>query len=335
MINSTICRKKGGGCLKRLIGLLCCLCLFLTAGATATSVVPVSTVPERTTVTTAATTTTTTTTTTTESSSTGAVATTKAEPRVCYMGLYDAQTLVPLYEHAADERLYPASITKITTAYTALRYVSPETVFTVGSELSLVKAGSSICRIQRGHRLMLRDLIAGLMISSGNDAAYTIAVGVARLVANDNAMSDEAAVAYFCDLMNQTSRELGATHSHYVNPDGWDNVAQYSTVRDIALMTRHAMGQSVIREVVSLAQKTVAVGENKTLTFRSTNSFLNPESKFYDARVNGFKTGSTNKAGKCLVVTFSENTVTYIGIVANCATDTERYRTMQQLMAKR
>lgn len=319
--------------MKRLCCLLCCLVLLLTACAAPGATVGPVTVPESTTVTTSATTTVTTTT-TTASSSESAPATTKAQSRVCHMGLYNAQTLSPLYEQAATDRIYPASLTKITTACTALRYVSGDTVFTVGSELSLVKSGSSICRIQRGHRLALRDLIAGLMISSGNDAAYTIAVGVARIVANDDTMSDKAAVAYFCDLMNQTSRELGATHSYYVNPDGWDDDRQYTTVQDIALMTKHAMSQPIIRDTVSKAAMTVSVGAGTKLTFRSTNSFLNPDSKFYDARVNGFKTGSTGKAGKCLVVTFSENNVTYIGVVANCATDAERYRTMQQLMAK-
>ena len=309
--------------MKRLLLVTCCvLCVLLSACAS-----PVQPADPATTTSSTATTTTTTTTTITS-----ATTTTKAEERVQHLGLYRADSLTPLYEKVADERIYPASLAKITTAYTALYYVSGDTAFTVGSELSLVKTGSSVCRIARGHTLTLRDLIAGLMISSGNDAAYTIAVNVARQVADNPDMSDREAVTYFCDLMNQTARSLGATHSHYVNPDGWDDSAQYTTVQDLAILIREAMQLPEVSEAVACAEKTVSVGGGAKLTFRSTNQFLHRSSSFYDERVTGFKTGSTGKAGKCLAVTLTHNGVVYIAIVTNCPTDTDRYRTMQQLL---
>ncbi len=253
--------------------------------------------------------------------------------RIQGLGLYDADTLSALYEANTDERIYPASLVKITTAYTALYYVRSDEELIVGSELSLVKTGSSVCRIQRGNRLSLRDLVAGMMISSGNDAAYTVAVNVARIVTQDDTMSDSAAVSFFCGLMNDLAQKLGAVNTHYVNPDGWDDPHQYTTVRDLALLIQHAMQLPEIADAVASVSKTVSVGSG-TLTFSSTNRFLYQDSEYYDERVNGFKTGSTSKAGKCLAVTATVNDKRYIAIVTNCETDTDRYQTMQKLLTR-
>lgn len=316
--------------MKRLSFAVCCvLCALLTAcrvpAQTAGSVATVTTSPATTTTTSPVTTTATAVTTTTTALPTAV--------RIQGLGLYEADTLNALYTENADERLYPASLVKITTAYTALRYVSADSEFTVGSELSLIHTGSSVCRIQRGQRLTLRDLIAGMMISSGNDAAYTVAVNVARAVEQDASMTDKAAVSYFCGLMNETARELGAVNTHYVNPDGWDDPDQYTTVRDLALLIHHAMQLPEIAQAAACVSKTVSVG-NGTLTFNSTNRFLYSDSEFYDERVNGFKTGSTSKAGKCLAVTAAVNGKRYIAVVTNCKTDTDRYQTMQKTLAR-
>ena len=99
------------------------------------------------------------------------------------MGLYNAQTMECLYSKASANHIYPASLTKILTACTALKYVSPDTVFTVGTEQSLVPKGSSLCLIQPGHRLKLCDLLTGMLMCSGNDAAYTVAVCLIKATA--------------------------------------------------------------------------------------------------------------------------------------------------------
>ena len=80
----------------------------------------------------------------------------------------------------ADSKIAPASLAKILTASVALKYAKADDVFTVGSELKLVKPGSSICQIREGFKLSLQDLICGMLVSSGNDAAYTIAANIAR-----------------------------------------------------------------------------------------------------------------------------------------------------------
>ncbi len=309
--------------MKRLWLFLIVVVLCLTAVSCSASREAMATVP--TTMTTVTTTTTTTTT---------ATPATVAGERVRYLGLYDTDTQEPLYESWADERIYPASLVKITTAYTALHYLPADTEIAVGSELSLVKPHSSVCRIQRGHRLPLRDLIAGMLMSSGNDAAYTVAVNVARTAKQDAGLTDKDAVAYFCKLMNETAHDLGAVNSHYVNPEGWDDERQYTTVRDLSILIRKAMRIPEIRDAVSSVEKTVSVGNGQTLTFRNTNLFLHKSSNFYDERVTGFKTGSTSHAGKCLATTLVKDGKTYIAIVMNCSTDTDRYQTMQNVLKR-
>ena len=302
-----------------------CLCLAACGGQPERPVVaPTGSTAPSVTVTTVATTATTTAKPTT--------ATTAPQEERPHLGLYEADTLTALYEQDAAVRIYPASLVKITTAYTALKYLSPRTEVKVGTELSLVKKGSSLCYIQKGHRLTLYDLLTGLLMSSGNDAAYTVAVTVAREVTEQPELSDADAVAYFCQLMNETAAQLGATDTHYVNPEGWDDQRQYTTVQDLARITSKAMQVPEIREIVSCPQKTVTFLSGQHITWKNTNSLLNSSSKYYYPNATGFKTGSTSRAGKCLVATVQQGDKAYIAIVTDCESDGDRYRTMHALL---
>lgn len=304
---------------------------------------PVQTTTTATAATTTVTTTVATTETTTTTATTAPTTTTQPEntdsnsqssEKAVRLGLYRADGLAVVYEQAAADRLYPASLTKIATAYTALRYVSPDTVFTVGSEQELVKKGSSLCLIKQGHRLTLYDLLTGMLMASGNDAAYTVAVNVARLVADDPAMTDAQAVEYFCKLMNSTVRGMGATDTHFVNPDGWDDDRQYSTVRDLALITAHALQSEEIGTIVATVQKRVVFASGQIAEWKNTNALLYSDNPYYDPTATGFKTGSTSKAGKCLIATVQRGGSTYIAVVTGCETNDDRYLTMLDLLKK-
>lgn len=247
-------------------------------------------------------------------------------------GLYNAETMECLYSQNAAKRVYPASLTKILTACTALKYVSPDTVFTVGAEQNLVPEGSSLCLIQKGHRLKLCDLLTGMLMFSGNDAAYTIAVNVARETSDDANMSDSEAVAYFADLMNRYARSIGAVNSNFVNPDGWDNKNQYSTVYDLALISAHAIGIEEIRDVVSSSSKRVVFASGETIVWKNTNSLLQRESQYYLPQAIGVKTGTTSKAGKCLIAAVSIDDDEYIAVVMGCESDGARYESVHGLI---
>ena len=231
-----------------------------------------------------------------------------------------------LYSKNADEKIAPASLTKLLTAAVALYYIDPDEVFTVGSERKMVPSGSSLCLILSGHRLTLYDLVTGMLMASGNDAAYTVAVSAARRLACDDAMTDEVALEFFCGLMNDFAEELGMKNSHFTTPDGSDEKDQYTTVSDLLLLARYALSVAEIREIVSTYQKYVVFESGENITWTNSNKLLCPDSKFYSKYAIGMKTGTTTRSGNCLIAAFEKDGKTYISVAAGCLTDNERYR---------
>lgn len=250
-----------------------------------------------------------------------------------YAGLYTADSLYCLYEKNSLSTIYPASMTKLLTACTALYYISPDTIYTVGSEQNLVGYGSSLAYIGYGNRLTLRDLIAGMLICSGNDAAYTIAVNVARDVSGNPYMSDSEAVSCFAQLMNSYAYNIGAVSSNFVNPDGWDDYSQYTTVHDMALISAHAMQYYEIRNIVSCSSKYVTFASGENTMWYNSNALLHPESPYYLPQAIGLKTGTTPLAGNCLIAVINSYGTEYIAIVAGCQTDSGRYEAIHQLIS--
>ena len=230
-----------------------------------------------------------------------------------------------LYCDNINERIAPASLTKLLTASVALHYLSPDTVVTVGSEQNLVKAGSSLCLIRPGHKLKLYDLLTGMLMASGNDAAYTVAVSTARAVKNDTTMTDLQAVNYFADLMNEYAVSIGMKDSHFTTPEGWDDVNQYTTVSDLLTLATHAFSIPEIKEITGTYQKKVYFVSGENITWTNTNALLNPNSSYYSSDAVGIKTGTTESAGNCLISAFERNGKTYISVVVGCPTGDDRY----------
>ncbi len=282
----------------------------------------------------------TTATTTTEKPETTTASTTQASTTVQqpsavsapYAGLYRADTLECIYEKSADSYIHPASMTKVLTACTALHYISPDTVYTVGSEQNLVPKGSSLCLIKAGHKLKLRDLLTGMLMCSGNDAAYTVAVNVARDVSGDRSMSDADAVTYFVQLMNDYAIQIGASNSHFVTPDGWDHAQQHTTIYDLAKISAHAMQMDEIRNIASSRSKYVVFASGENITWTNTNALLQPDSFYYLPDALGLKTGTTSLAGNCLIAVINRNGTDYIAIVAGCQSNTARYEAIHELV---
>ena len=230
-----------------------------------------------------------------------------------------------LYCDNINERIAPASLTKLLTASVALHYLSPDTVITVDSEQNLVKAGSSLCLIRSGHKLKLYDLLTGMLMASGNDAAYTVAVSTARAVKNDTAMTDLQAVNYFADLMNEYAVSIGMKDSHFTTPEGWDDANQYTTVSDLLTLATHAFSIPEIKEITGTYRKKVYFVSGENITWTNTNALLNPNSSYYSSDAVGIKTGTTANAGNCLISAFERNGKTYISVVVGCPTGDDRY----------
>ena len=208
----------------------------------------------------------------------GGVPATKAKSVV----IVDAKTGQTLYEKNADEIRAAASTQKLLTALIVAEsghLDQPVTVQQTDTFAEPVKLN-----IKPGETYQRIDLLRALLVKSPND--------VARCLARDRAGSIEA----FAALMNQRARELGATHSHFVNPNGLPIPGQYSTARDLSLIARAAYANPTIRSIVCLPQLVFRYANGRTRELENTNKVLK--------RVpycNGMKTGYTEAAGHCLI----------------------------------
>lgn len=225
------------------------------------------------------------------------------------------------YERLADERAFPASTTKIMTCMLALESGDLDATFTVGEE---VKKGftehSSLMGLEIGETVRLRDLLYGLMLVSGNDAAAAIAVHLS------------GSISGFADRMNAKAAELGMTGTHFVNPHGVHNDDHYTTARDMAKLAAYALKNETFREIVSTASYSVEPTNlhAEARVLQNTNKLINTldtdtESCLYEYAI-GIKTGDTNKAGKCLVAAAEKDGATAIIVLFGDANDAQYSR---------
>lgn len=226
---------------------------------------------------------------------------------VCAL-LVDRTTGLTLYSKNADSVVYPASTTKIITALLVLENVDDldEEVTVEASDLTEVAAGSSLAGLIPGETYTVRDLLAGLLIPSGNDASYVLA----RYVGGGDWQA-------FVDMMNERAAELGCTNTHFVNPCGLHDDDHYSTAHDLAIIFEAALAHPEFSEISSCATwDLAATSQQDARTLENTNNLVDPESPVYmgDTIVAG-KTGSTWEAGRCLVVEACQDGMDVIGVV--------------------
>lgn len=239
-----------------------------------------------------------------------------------------------LYSKDEDQRISLASITKLLTASAALRYLSAETEITVGSEIGLAKENSTLAYLHYGERLKLKDLLAAMLLPSGNDAAYTVAAATARAMTPGGDLSDTEAVEFFVGLMNGLAEELEMNDSHFANPEGWDDPQHYTTVTDLMKLVRYAWSLPEIRETVGEHQRIYYYPDGTYNVWTNTNLFLDPETGFYDPDCIGIKTGTTADAGCCLVSAFVREGKTYLCAVMGCEENLDRF-TLTRILTER
>jgi len=245
--------------------------------------------------------------------------------------IYKSETGEPVLKKKSDKKIAPASLTKLVTASVVLLNVSTDEIFTVGSEIELIGHGSSVCGIEQGMKLTVYDLLCGLLMRSGNDAAYTLAVNVARRDCDDE-LDDKEAVDYFCGMMNRFLETLDIQNSHFCSPDGYDAEGQYTTVDDLAVIASYSMGVETISQITSCPKMVPPFEYEDVTVWHNTNFFMHPDFLLYNPNVRGMKTGSTDDAGKCLISIYEENGEELIVIVSGCKTEGQRYMSSQQLM---
>lgn len=210
-----------------------------------------------------------------------------------------------IYEKNIDEKLPMASTTKIMTAISAIEEAEGrlDEVTEVSDKAAGVE-GSSMY-LEKGEKMTLRELLYGLMLPSGNDAA----VAVSEVVCG----SEEK----FVELMNKKASEMGLENTHFANPNGLPDENHYSTARDMAKMTEYAMKNSVFAEIAGTKSYKIS-GEGKAYPRTLTNH--NKLLKAYDG-CNGVKTGFTKAAGRCLVTSAERDGMTLICVTLNAPDD--------------
>ncbi|WP_028504859.1 D-alanyl-D-alanine carboxypeptidase [Ruminococcus sp. FC2018] len=254
------------------------------------------------------------------------------EPYSTVSAVYCVESKTYNFGKNLESRISIASTTKLLTASVALKYMKPDAILTAGSELGLINPQSTTCYVYYGCEMSLSDLLGGLLIPSGNDAAYVIAVNVARAQQPGKQLSDKEAVDHFCKLMNDFAQELGMTDSHFVNPDGWDDPQHYSTAADMVKLAEYALTVPEICETMKTAYKTVSFSAGGYATWTNNNYFVIPGSNYYSPDALGMKTGTTENAGYCLITAFKRNSKTYICLAMGCNTDYDRFDLTQKLL---
>lgn len=213
-----------------------------------------------------------------------------------------------LASNGADERKYPASTTKIMTAILAIENLDMNATSTVSNNAVMsISWDSSKLGLYEGETFTNYDLIAGMMVASGNDAANVLAESVS------------GSVDAFIDLMNKKAADLGCTGTHFSNAHGLTDENHYTTVSDMAKIACYAMGNENFRNIVSLKSFELPTTDKcaDRRYFINTNNLLTKErtADYYYSPATGIKTGYTDAALHCLVGSAEKDNVRLISVV--------------------
>lgn len=221
--------------------------------------------------------------------------------------LYELNSGTMIYARNPDTRIYPTSMVKMMTVLVALENGSLDDEVTVTRKvLNQVPIGILGADLQVGEVLTLRDLLYSTMVESATDSAVVVAAHIGGSV-------DE-----FLMMMNEKAAALGCTGTHYGNVHGLHDENTYTTARDIARMTEAALENETFREMFETARYTMSPTNKRSeeWTIVTTNNMMNERNtKYYDKRVTGGKTGATDQGGRCLTLTAEHNGMRLLCVV--------------------
>lgn len=222
--------------------------------------------------------------------------------------LYELDTETMVYSYNVDEKLYPASLTKVMTCLVALELCEDlNEVITVSEEIAAnIDPNGSGMDLVAGEELKMIDLLYGLMVESANDAASVIAAHLAG--------SEEA----FVRKMNQKASQLGCTMTHFNNVHGLHDEEHYTCARDMAKIMIAALENETFCELYSTSSyKVEATNKSEARQMYTTNYLISEAlvQAYYDTRVIGGKTGFTTPAGRCLVTVSEDNGMRYLCVI--------------------
>ena len=217
-----------------------------------------------------------------------------------------------LYALNADVQRYPASLTKVMTAYLTCKYGNLDDQVTVSeTALQNLHEDGSTVGLQAGEVLPLRDLLYCILAASANEACNVIAEHIS------------GSIDAFVALMNEEAQALGCTGTHFANPHGLHDDDHYTTAADLLRIVQAAMEYPVFREACNTPHYTVAatnMSEERELY--TTNELISTSSNagYRYSKAAGIKTGFTTPAGRCLISTASNDDLQFLGIIMGAAT---------------
>lgn len=230
--------------------------------------------------------------------------------------LYDYTSNQILVNQNGDTRMEPASLTKLMTAYLAfdaLKHgtLSPEQQLTVPAAAIRNKNDESRMLLRAGQAVKVDDLLRGLIVESGNDAAITLAVNIA------------GSEAGFVDMMNQEAKRLGMNNTHFTNPVGLSDAQHYSSAADLAVLAA-----TIVRDY----PQHYALFGLRNFTFNNVTQANRNRLLWLDPYADGMKTGHTESAGFCLVGSALRDNRRLIAVMFGADTDSLRATESQKLM---
>lgn len=208
----------------------------------------------------------------------------------------EASTGHVIYSRNPDQKMFPASTTKMVTLIMALENGNPNDMVTVGQNAFGVE-GSTLY-LETGDKMPLNELLCGMIMHSGNDAATAVAEHI------------DGNVKTFAEHMTKRAHELGAVHSQFTNPHGLPDVNHFTTAHDLALLAAHGYSLAGFEEAVSAQEKTYQWIHDPAKKLRSENQLL-----WLYRGGNGVKTGYTEAAGRCLVSAAKRDGIQLVAVV--------------------
>lgn len=224
-------------------------------------------------------------------------------------GLFDIRNREVIYAKAANEKFYPASLTKVMTALVAIQNGNMDDVLVATDNVKINESGATLIGLKKGDTMTLNQALHILLINSSNDVANLIA---------ENIGGD---IETFVGMMNEEAKRLGATNTNFTNPHGLSDSNHYTTAYDMYLIFNEAIKYDIFNEIIHMQNyETVyydAKGKEKEVSITTTNMFLRGN---YTAPNNmtvvGGKTGTTDMSGHCLMILAKDVSGNpYIGII--------------------
>ena len=269
-----------------------------------------------------------------------------------HVALYDVTADQIIYEKAATEKCFPASTTKLMTAVVSSKYLEKDDVITVGDEIYMIGYDSSVAGLQVGMKLTYEMMLDALLLPSGNDAAYTLAVATAKAYKQDDKLDNDECVKIFAELMNNAAKEMGCKGTHFTAPDGFHDDDHYVTAEDMLRIAAYALNTPIVANSCKKYEATwelIATGHendeasaedgsssededgilpqeySKEITWTNSNQLLEKDGGQYSEFATGMKTGYTDEAWTCVVSSAEMNGHKLIAVVMKSPSNFQKY----------